>query len=363
MNGVVLEKISLRPNRICFYKEYNGFNKSSKQYLNSVNDYIADNVNDSDKNINSKSLDNLKNNKHEFKLSKSAQKSIKEKIHWLYELSKEKTIKTLNNKKLRNIKITFITLTLPSVQDHDTAIIIKECLNQLITELRKNYELNNYLWKCEYQRNGNVHFHLVCDVYIDYFIVNTKWNRIINKLGYIGEYSNKFSAMSCKEYIDYSLENIDMYKNDNKTSYKEKIKRIVNSYNSSKSKNWKQPNTTDVKIVYSAKAIGSYIAKYISKNENEKVNEKVKNRDGKDSNLRLWYCSRSLSKLTSIKLYIEENNDDLDFLLGELNVKNEFILEYVTLWFYDTQAQSKEFKEISRAYFGNYAKSLGYSAN
>lgn len=54
----------------------------------------------------------------------------------------------------------------------------------------------------EFQGNGNLHYHIVTDTYIDYFLAQKIWNRIINKLGYVDVYTAKFSAMSLHDYID-----------------------------------------------------------------------------------------------------------------------------------------------------------------
>ena len=62
---------------------------------------------------------------------------------------------------------------------------------------------------------------------------------------------------------------------------------------------WDSPNTVDVRAVSNAKNISFYISKYITKKSEHSLNPVVSSRESSDSNLRLWFCSRSLSRLES----------------------------------------------------------------
>ena len=46
------------------------------------------------------------------------------------------------------------------------------------------------------QKNGNVHYHIVTDCFMDFHIVQKIWNRCIDKLGYVQEYSKKHNLMT-----------------------------------------------------------------------------------------------------------------------------------------------------------------------
>ena len=88
--------------------------------------------------------------------------------------------------------------------------------------------MENYVWRLEFQGNGNVHYHIVTDSYIDYFFALKIWNRIINKLGYVDAYQEKFSKMSLNEYIENSKYH------DNNT-----FDVLAKRYAKGKSVNWK----------------------------------------------------------------------------------------------------------------------------
>ena len=115
---------------------------------------------------------------HNFELSVNAQRKMREKINWLFALAKSRYKKTYSGKEIYNFKVNFITLTLPSVQIHPTSQVTNECFNQWLTELRNELNFENYVWRLEFQKNGNVHYHLVTDCYIDYHLSLKKWNII-----------------------------------------------------------------------------------------------------------------------------------------------------------------------------------------
>ena len=83
-----------------------------------------------------------------------------------------------------NAYLVFLTLTLPSKQIH-TDKLIKRQLSLFIERLQIEYNVKNYVWRAEAQKNGNIHFHLLVDRFIDKKEVQILWNRIINRLGYV----------------------------------------------------------------------------------------------------------------------------------------------------------------------------------
>lgn len=117
---------------------------------------------------------NLKVKKHSFNLSKNSKKTLIDSVGTLVALSKPRTIFRKNRKPIYNYRASFITLTLPSTQEVSD-VNIKECLNLFFTDLRRVYKLKNYVWKAELQKNGNIHFHIIIDVYIDYNVLLNYW--------------------------------------------------------------------------------------------------------------------------------------------------------------------------------------------
>lgn len=202
------------------------------------------------KNVSENSLSNLTRQKFNGVLSKkSRQRIVNLCDSWLG------SIELLNNQKeneglgkKRNMNM--LTLTLPSQQIHDDREIKRKLLMPFLSKLTKENESFNYLWKAETQGNGNIHFHMLLDIYIDKDYVKALWNHVINYLGYIDRFEEKHGH--------------------------------------------RKPETTRIESVLNKDSGIRYVAKYIMKDESSR---KV---DG-----RIWGCSTALSNLKSIEYSIK----------------------------------------------------------
>jgi len=155
-------------------------------------------------------------------MSNKANGRVRLAIDWMLHLAKDKPLP--QNKVTSNFtfKVNFITLTLCSKQKHSDNEIKAVLLNQFLTELRTKFKCSNYLWRAESQRNGNIHFHIVTDVFVPWRTLRSDWNRIQEKLGYVSAYAAKTGHYD--------------------------------------------PNSTDVHSINRIKNLSGYLAKYCSKN-------------------------------------------------------------------------------------------------
>jgi hypothetical protein len=87
--------------------------------------------------------------------------------------------------------ITTPTLTLPSVQKHSDNEIKRKILNTFIINLKRKYGVVNYFWVAEPQKNGNIHFHMIIDKFIDKKELQSLWNNTTEVLGYLSEFEKK----------------------------------------------------------------------------------------------------------------------------------------------------------------------------
>ncbi len=352
-----IEKISIRPNKIVRYQEVIKFfntPEANAAYMDKKNN-VAKIDDNRDKVLQGSAAlpDPVKlpeSNKHNFQLSHKAATRIREKVTWLYELARNKTVTTSSGKILQSFKMNFITLTLPAQQKHSTAEVTSLCLNQFITEMNRSVNMENYVWRLEYQQNGNVHYHIATDVYIDFDYCRAVWNRCISKLGYIEDYHNIFSKLS---FQDYNAR----VNADNQTP----INVVSERYAIGCRNKWRMPNTVDVRAVANAKNIAFYISKYITKNEPMKITAATTARDAKCSNMRLWFCSRSLSKLDKITYYIEAIDDFAEKAVQSItNFKVKFF-DYCRCIYFSSREQSNDCKRLLWRLFQDYAATLGYS--
>lgn len=260
---------------------------------------------------------NFVDNFHDLQMSGAAVKNIRKAVQMIAYLNKKKKIEAikkqslnrgLNKKwaKLRktNIKnfclVTFATFTLPSKQKHTDTEITHECINPLLQYLRKYYNLKYFVWKKELQENGNLHFHIVLDCFVDYYQLRTTWNRLINKgkvrgiaepFNYVDEYrknrladyANGFKyipGQKVRDMIDYEI-NKAMRRNGGEILSTERMDQIAErcryfdqnaQYQNylvqmklPEEQRWRDPNSTDIKAVKKSQQVASYIAKYLAK--------------------------------------------------------------------------------------------------
>ena len=193
---------------------------------------------------------NLANNNNNGKVSKKAKKSMEKAINWMLYEAKEKLLYPNSNKIRFKFKIAFVTLTLSSSQSHTDNYIKKNLLQPFLDKARKKWNVTNYVWRAERQKNGRIHFHIILDQYIHWNELRNEWNKIQAKNGYMNEFREKFGH--------------------------------------------KNPNSTDIHSVYKIKNIARYLAKYITK---EEKNKKVEGR--------LWGLSYSLSCLKNASEMID----------------------------------------------------------
>jgi len=125
-------------------------------------------------------------------LSLSTCRIIKTKLEiWLSSLIlsyyKNSTDK-LNKKRLP----IFVTLTLSSQQRHSDKDIKRNMLDRFITKLKHNSNVKYLFWRAETQKNGNIHFHLICDAFVEFQVIRKLWNDTQEEHGYIEPFYKKF---------------------------------------------------------------------------------------------------------------------------------------------------------------------------
>lgn len=286
---------------------------------------------------------------HNYTISDNAFRNLKSKINWLYYLSKSKQIKTYNGKDIFNFKIGFITLTLPSKQRTCTKDVTRSLLNPFLTEIRQRTGMENYVWRLEFQKNGNVHYHIVTDTYLDYHLVKKIWNRLLNSKGYIRPYADKMNKLLLSDYVD-------LYKYNTNYTYSD----LVKNYARNKRENWSQPNSVDVKPVISNKAIANYISKYFSKDSDENPIKNELDTDENSENLRLWFCSRSLSKLKSVSNFCEAVDYDIFSIISWADEVKKVVLKYATMYYFEISKMRGVARKWIEFLLRKYATDVGY---
>lgn len=193
-----------------------------------------------------------KSNAHTNEMSDNTKRKMSRALEYLLFFANDKVLPTKAHGKQYHFKIAFITLTLPSLQRHADREIKSKCLDSFLTEIRKCYHVKNYVWRAEKQKNGNIHFHIVLDQFIPHWAIRQRWNRIIDRLGYVQKFAEKHQHVN--------------------------------------------PNSTDVHSLKHVNNAQSYLMKYASKTEK---NGEIEGR--------VWGCSESLSNLKGGQVVIDSS--------------------------------------------------------
>ncbi len=189
-------------------------------------------------------------------IGKTGRKRIKQSVlAWSQALNYANSLNS--DSKTQTMKaIAFLTLTLSSAQCHTHKEIKRYLLNHFLIILKRKYQLDRWLWKAEIQKNGNIHFHILVDVYIDKKEVQEIWNNVQNKLGYIDRFESRHGH--------------------------------------------RNPPSTEIKLIKDVNQALLYVRKYLSK-ENGEI-EKFG---------RAWGCSDNLRQLSSFKLEMHKDLEEI----------------------------------------------------
>ena len=287
---------------------------------------------------------------HNFQISANSRKKLIEKILWLNQFAKSRTIKTYTGKYIYNFRTSFITLTLPASQAHSTAEISNECFDRFLTTLRNRLKMTNYVWKLEFQTNGNVHYHLLTDTYVDYFFALKHWNAIIAKLGYIDRYQQRMMSLTFKDYRKQFNE-----------AGKVDIKTLSSRFAKGKRSNWREPNSVDVKAVRTNNNLHYYLSKYFAKSGHKQAQNDYDN-EANSFGLRLCFWSRSLSKVTSFSM--PEQYYRFDFFPFFETAKNVVlrVYDYCRVAYYSVSQFSNDRKRELYLLFHQMKLDFGYTS-
>lgn len=339
-----IDKCSIHPDKVVLTTEV------VKYGITPLNSGVGINNNN---NNNSKTTNSSKLTKsfHNFNLSINSQRNLRNKIKYLFIYAKKRRIKTYKGKILDNFKVCFLTLTLPAKQIHPTSDIVRECLIPFLDILRKRLKMMNYVYRLEFQSNGNVHFHIVTDTYVDYYFARRYWNHSVNRLGYKNIYKDKMNSMSYTEYSKCYGKDYQGRPIDNGV--------LFDRYNKGCKSNWNHPNTVDVKNSKSSDNIDYYISKYFSKKDNGKKCNDLDNESNSFA-LRLCYWSRSLSRLSPESLPIEYYTRRVIEWLKDDDSTVYKVYDYCKIIYFNIKKVSPSLREWLYRYFFSVRDEVGY---
>ena len=225
---------------------------------------------------------------------RSSEEQVKERKQELYRLNKSKVrrrITTFFETKEATGFCAFYTVTFPFNTADEEAYTM---FHTWLVRCRKEYNLSNYIWVAERQKNKTVHFHMLTSTRMPIREVNRMMGKCIQNRG-------KKGAIDC---------NSDIYEKYNGVD-------VDNIYYSKRRKyKYKKASKEQAK-----RRLSYYLTKYITKNDTTMT--------------RLpWHCSRTISKLFTSIIIQEDEYDDL-CEETQTNPENFKVIEneYFTIYF------------------------------
>ena len=372
----IIPSVSIHPGQINLYNEIQWHpHKPSRERTNQNNEVITHGA------------EHLINSKRSAQgnVSSIAKRKMTKAVNYMLFITNDKTVTNQYTGKNFKFKIAFATLTLPAKQIHSDNEIKAKCLNQILIELKKYYNVKNYIWRAEKQKNGNIHFHILVDKFIPHQELRDRWNRIVNKLGYVETYRNGMQS--------WHRDGFRVRKNLLRTW---PLRKQQAAYKRGARTHWNSPNSTDIHSVQKIRDLKSYITKYVTKNEVrnyalgiEKLKELREQNSGvlnkvpgvkrkeliKKKRLRqltakrmkqsgrIWGCNIELSNLKGAQAVLDWNlNDELEELTQNKSVR---VLQdkYFTIIFFDSsilmkRPESQLFKLFSQFLFDKFGYSM-----
>ncbi len=316
---IIIPTVKVHPSKIITYNHtfYTGATPTRKQACTTGTSLIIVEKNGKSvfQEVSNKFLYSSRSSEGE--LSKTAKKKLTLAIEYFLTINKPNNSKSgFTGRHFKN-KIAFITLTLPSQQVHSDNEIKEKCLNQFLIEIARYHKVTNYVWRAEYQKNGNIHFHILVNRYIWWNDVRNRWNRIINKLGYVDTYRKNL-----KEYHAHGFQvRTDLLA-------KWPIEAQIKAYKEGLKTDFHNPNSIDIHKINNISNLKNYITKYMSKTiehseEHLKNIEELPRKSG-----RIWGASIVLSNIkgatTEIDSIIEEHLKNFEEHFPEKIYRSEY---------------------------------------
>jgi hypothetical protein len=267
-------------------------------------------------------------------MTKSAKKRVKKYLDLWFNSILAVTGASKNPRRSYARFLTFITLTLPSIQSHDDQFVKRYILQPFLANLVRLYNVGEYLWKAELQNNGNIHFHVLIDQYIHWAELRTRWNYALQPYGYISNYTEK-RLLEAPIEIDFltklprhdTINRIHPYINslssalmsrpeipdsqkaciERFSGYLRKIKEnfsvqdVISRIQADHASGFCNPNSTDIHAPHKIRNLCAYVTKYVCKKESKRIIRPAvcgsQNSDIATIQGRVWGCSDGLRNL------------------------------------------------------------------
>ena len=147
------------------------------------------------------------------KMTDHAARRTRKTIDLFFQISPARTVWNDVSRTFQKFQINFITLTISCKK----LVPCREAYEKLLAPfLRKLRTLGSvsYVWKGEFQKRGQPHYHITSNVFINWTWVRETWNNLQSKAGYLDDYFAEHghrNAPSTEVKAVKKLDRVDLY--------------------------------------------------------------------------------------------------------------------------------------------------------
>lgn len=195
-------------------------------------------------------------------VTKGAQKRISSALDIFMQTTENRYLYNTVTQKHMNFRMGFATLTISDECKWSADVCYTNLLKPFLRIMKEKHGVRKYIWKYEYQKRGNVHYHVTWDEFVAYDKIRNAWNKIQHTHHLTDKYALRHGHFN--------------------------------------------PNSTDIHKVWHIENIQAYLGKYLRKEGGAGANDKGK----------VWDCSVDLKRKRFSSEFVWENNDRLEELIG-----------------------------------------------
>ena len=125
------------------------------------------------------------------RLTQGARKRLARAVTLLCQAVKPKWVRNPLTGQYHYHKLSFVTLTVPTVKMLSAKQAYKLLLAPFLDWLRKTKGVTTYIWKAELTERGQIHYHLTTPDFIPWDEIRRVWNRQLHDAGLLDEYAKQ----------------------------------------------------------------------------------------------------------------------------------------------------------------------------
>lgn len=154
------------------------------------------------------SFDDDKAQTYSGKVTPHARRRLLKALDILVQKSPERRVYSRIERRMVDFKLNFTTLTIAD----QTNISVKEAYDNLLSKwvryMRDRCGMKEYVWKAEYQKRGQVHYHVASNVFMEWQTIKWKWNQLQKQGGYLEGFAKKFGHFNPPSTDIHRMENV-----------------------------------------------------------------------------------------------------------------------------------------------------------